>query len=168
MLGAIEPCRPNSFEFVSAIAHVFSVPFFSIYVTAQCRQQCPSCTPCQECKAQQTQQILFRGVMTPSLMPVEPVCVMCWVRVRTSFVMVGDPHTGRTCMTFRTNATRWRKLSRTPCPRPMNSMTCRQTDERICNMIDERVGKAHEGIATKLSRQNENKNEHKVTKMSPS
>ena len=42
------------------------------YVTAHCRQQCPSCTPCQERKAQQSEQILFRGVMTASLMPVGP------------------------------------------------------------------------------------------------
>ena len=35
------PWRPNPVEFVSAKACVFSV-LFSIYVTAHCRQQCPS------------------------------------------------------------------------------------------------------------------------------
>ena len=33
--------------------------FDPFYVTAHCRQQCPSCTPCQERKAQQPQQIPF-------------------------------------------------------------------------------------------------------------
>ena len=32
---------------------------FIFCVTAHCRQQCPSCTPCQERKAQQSSQILF-------------------------------------------------------------------------------------------------------------
>ena len=45
---------------------------FLFYVTAHCRQQCPSCTSCQEREAQQSQQILFRGFMTPSLMPEGP------------------------------------------------------------------------------------------------
>ena len=59
----------NSFEFVSATACVTSFPFsFSIYVTAHCRQQCPSYTPCDKCKAHLSHQILFGGVMT--LMPV--------------------------------------------------------------------------------------------------
>ena len=42
---------------------------FPIHMTAHCRQQCPSCTPCQECKAQQLYQNLFCGVVTPSLTP---------------------------------------------------------------------------------------------------
>ena len=72
-----EPCHLNSFEFVSAIACVTSFPFsFSIYVTAHCPHQCPSYTPCDKCKAHQSYQILFCGVMTPSLMPVRPD--HCW------------------------------------------------------------------------------------------
>ena len=39
---------------------------------AHCRQQCSSCTPCQECKAKQHHQILFCGVTTPSLTPARP------------------------------------------------------------------------------------------------
>ena len=48
---------------------------FLFYVTAHCRQQCPICTLCQERKAQQSQQILVRGFMTPSLMPVGLGCL---------------------------------------------------------------------------------------------
>ena len=33
-----------------------------IHVTGRCRQQFPSCIPCQKRKAQQSQQILFEGL----------------------------------------------------------------------------------------------------------
>ena len=80
------PCRPNSFDFVSATACMFFVPFFD--VTAHCRQQCPSCTPCQERKAQQSQQILFRGVMTPSLMPVGQASHWCWLTLPECVIVI--------------------------------------------------------------------------------
>ena len=46
------------------VAHAFG---FERNSPVHCHQQCSSCTPCQECKAQQQCLILFCGVMTPSL-----------------------------------------------------------------------------------------------------
>ena len=45
------PWRPNSDEFASGMACAFFVLFFPIHVIAHCRQQCPSRSFCQECKA---------------------------------------------------------------------------------------------------------------------
>ena len=64
--AVIEPCHLNSYEFVSAIP------------SAHCRQQCPSYTPCDECKAHQSHQILFCGFMTPSLVLVGQASDHCW------------------------------------------------------------------------------------------
>ena len=57
----------------NCLSNSLCVSFDPFSVTAHGRQQCPSCTPCQELKAQQPQKIpFFRKVMTPSLMLVRP------------------------------------------------------------------------------------------------
>ena len=55
----ILPERPNSFNLFQQWQMFSSILF---HVTAHCRQQCPSCTPFQERKGQQPQQILFAGL----------------------------------------------------------------------------------------------------------
>ena len=43
--------------------------------STHCPLLCPSCTPCHESKAQQFEQILSLGVVTPSLMSAGPGCL---------------------------------------------------------------------------------------------
>ena len=51
---------PLPSEFIgSCLSNSLCILRSLFYVIAHCRQQCPSCTPCQERKAQQSQQILF-------------------------------------------------------------------------------------------------------------